>query len=146
MVIAIIGIIAAIAMVSLGESRSKGRDAHRAQQAQEVLKALELYYSNNGAYPADGVSGVGAAPAPLAVIATDIVASGHLRTVPEDPYFDANEGYLYCSADNGHSVALLVHLENTKGTDYCVIGRGEEGYSNNLCSGIETLDLCSSVF
>ena len=39
-VITIIGIISAIVLVALGESRAKGRDGQRAAQTQEFLKAF----------------------------------------------------------------------------------------------------------
>ena len=51
-VIAVIGLLAAIVLVALNEARAKGRDAERAKTLKEVQKAIELYYSDTGFYPA----------------------------------------------------------------------------------------------
>jgi prepilin-type N-terminal cleavage/methylation domain-containing protein len=50
-VIAIIGLISAIVMVAVGESRKKGRDAARIKTVQELQKAIELYRTDKGHYP-----------------------------------------------------------------------------------------------
>ena len=50
-VIAIIGILAAIVLVALGESREKSRNAAVIAQMEEIQKALELYRANTGGYP-----------------------------------------------------------------------------------------------
>lgn len=53
-VVGIIGILSAIAIVSLSESREKGRNAARVSQINEYRKAFELYYSETGHYPMFG--------------------------------------------------------------------------------------------
>jgi prepilin-type N-terminal cleavage/methylation domain-containing protein len=50
-VIAIIGVLASIVLVSLTSARAKARDAKRVSALQELQKALELYYADNGKYP-----------------------------------------------------------------------------------------------
>lgn len=50
-VIAIIGILSAVVMSSLNAARMKARDAQRIASIQEVQKALENYYLENGVYP-----------------------------------------------------------------------------------------------
>ncbi len=50
-VIAITGLLASIVLVSLNSARKKARDARRIADLQQIKKALELYYSNNGHYP-----------------------------------------------------------------------------------------------
>lgn len=50
-VIAIIGLLASIVLVSLNSARSKSRDAKRLADRQQVIRALNLYYSNNNAWP-----------------------------------------------------------------------------------------------
>jgi prepilin-type N-terminal cleavage/methylation domain-containing protein len=52
MVILIIGLLVAIVMGYLGESRARGRDALRIGTVKELQKAIELYKENNGHYPA----------------------------------------------------------------------------------------------
>ncbi len=51
-VIAIIGILASVVLASLNSARTKSRDTSRAAQVKEVKKAMEIYYLDNGAYPA----------------------------------------------------------------------------------------------
>ena len=58
MVIAIIGILSSIVMVSLGSSKTKSRDAKRVSDIKQVQTALELYYSDQNGYPVMGQTGV----------------------------------------------------------------------------------------
>ncbi len=58
-VIAIIGILAAVILAALGTARAKGRNAARTQAVAEYVKAIELYYSVNGAYPPTVSTGIG---------------------------------------------------------------------------------------
>jgi len=50
-VIAIIGIISAIVVTSMEGARAQARDAARIAKAQQLSKALEMYYADNGYYP-----------------------------------------------------------------------------------------------
>ena len=50
-VIAIIGLLATVILVSLSTVRVKSRDTSRLQIAKEIQKGIELYYSENGYYP-----------------------------------------------------------------------------------------------
>jgi type II secretion system protein G len=51
-VIAIIGVLAAVVLVSLNSARSKSRDAKRVADVRQVMTALELFFNDNGRYPA----------------------------------------------------------------------------------------------
>ncbi|MGB9743601.1 MAG: type II secretion system protein [Minisyncoccales bacterium] len=51
-VIAIIGILAAIVLVSLSSARAKARDAVRQSDIRQISLAMEMYYDDNGQYPA----------------------------------------------------------------------------------------------
>lgn len=53
-VIAIIGILASVVMASLNSARAKGRDSWKKSQLKNMQTALELYYNDNGRYPAGG--------------------------------------------------------------------------------------------
>src|SRR5580693_7659180 len=55
-VIAIIGLLASIILVALNGARSKARDAKRKIDLQEIATALELFYEQNGGYPATGAT------------------------------------------------------------------------------------------
>ena len=52
-VISIVSLLSSIVFASLNSARIKSRDAYRVSQVAEVQKALSLYYSNNGSYPAN---------------------------------------------------------------------------------------------
>ena len=53
-VIAIIGVLSSVVLVSLNTARAKARDANRAAAISQFRNALELYYLDNGQYPASG--------------------------------------------------------------------------------------------
>ncbi|MDD5527503.1 MAG: prepilin-type N-terminal cleavage/methylation domain-containing protein [Patescibacteria group bacterium] len=50
-VIAIIGLLSTLSIVALNNARQKSRDAVRAADIKQMMTALELYYSDTGAYP-----------------------------------------------------------------------------------------------
>lgn len=50
-VISIIGLLAAVVLVSLNIARVKGRDAKRVADLTQIRSALELYFDANGYYP-----------------------------------------------------------------------------------------------
>ena len=51
-VISVMGMLAAMILVSLNSVRSKGRDAKRVADLAQIVKVLELYYDANNRYPA----------------------------------------------------------------------------------------------
>ncbi|MFA7169971.1 MAG: prepilin-type N-terminal cleavage/methylation domain-containing protein [Candidatus Paceibacterota bacterium] len=53
-VISIIGVLSTIAMTSLNGARTKARDVKRISEIEQIQKALELYYADNGQYPVSG--------------------------------------------------------------------------------------------
>ena len=52
-VIAIIGILAAIVLPSLSNVRAKARDARRLADLKQLATAMELYFNDNNQYPID---------------------------------------------------------------------------------------------
>lgn len=52
-VIAIIAILASVALVSVAGVRKSARDTKRVSDISKLQQQLEVYYSQNGAYPAD---------------------------------------------------------------------------------------------
>jgi general secretion pathway protein G len=117
-VISIIGVIAAIVMVALDQSRTKGRDGQRKSQTNEVLKALELYYSDNGTYPShnDGTEGY------LSGIDSSFYGMGtYIRRLPDT----ADSEYYYCVSSDLRSMLLAVDTEqDSGGSNFCNITRG----------------------
>ena len=58
-VIAIVGLLAAIALATLGRSQEQSRNAARVSQIQEYIKAFNLSYSTIGEYPTWGSGSTG---------------------------------------------------------------------------------------
>lgn len=119
-VIAIIGVVGAIVMVVLSDARAKGNDGGRKTQVQEVLKALELYYTDNGAYPQYGSSsGTGGT---LDGINSSFFGIGtYLKRLPAE----ASTHYYYCVSASRKSILLAVDTDQDKGgSDYCSVLRG----------------------
>jgi prepilin-type N-terminal cleavage/methylation domain-containing protein len=69
-VIAIIGILASIILVSLTAARAKGRDAKRISDIKSIQLALEEYYNDNLKYPAS-IYGSALAPTYMPTVPTD---------------------------------------------------------------------------
>lgn len=52
-VIAIIGLLAGVVMLALSNARTRARDAKRAADMDQMVKALDLYYLDYGTYPTE---------------------------------------------------------------------------------------------
>jgi len=52
-VIAIIGILATLLLLQLGVARQRARDVKRIADVNQLRTSVELYYDDNGSYPAD---------------------------------------------------------------------------------------------
>ncbi|MDD3435410.1 MAG: prepilin-type N-terminal cleavage/methylation domain-containing protein, partial [Patescibacteria group bacterium] len=50
-VVAIIGILAAVSVVALNTARARARDSRRVADVRQMQTALELYYNDEGTYP-----------------------------------------------------------------------------------------------
>ncbi len=78
-VVAIIGILAAIVTTSLGGAKGKSRDARRISDIKNIQLALSLYYNDNLMYPKNlYASSAGTAP-------NNGLLGGYLPTIPTDP-------------------------------------------------------------
>lgn len=117
-VIAIIGILASVVMAGLNSARVKSRDAARLSQMDQVAKAIEHYYSDNGEFPASG-SG------PYYFL-SDVsgLAPTYISQIPEDPRYGGESfDYKYATPDQKSGYTLLIRHE---GEDtYCRIVQGD---------------------
>jgi len=102
-VIAIIGILAAVVLVSLNSARAKSRDARRLADVRQIMTALELYYNDNGGYPA-GSPPSGGSPA----------FSTYLATWPTNPT-PGGSTYTYTQGVGGSTYDLTFTLEGATG-------------------------------
>lgn len=145
-VIAIIGVLAAIVMVALDDSRETGRDGARKSQIQEIIKALELTYSNGSVYPAVAAGGV---PLTNVALQNQFIGTGsnfYLKRVPDDP-----DRYYYCVSADRKSMLIAVNTENDKGgSNYCRVtrgvGSGADGFGCTAWMTANAADSCATRF
>ena len=111
-VIAIIGLLSTLAVVALGSARSKARDAKRLADLKQMQTALELYYTDQTAYPAGAGITLGTGNA-ACLNATGFAATGcanpYMGQVPKDPLPAQN--YVYTLAGSTYSITAT--LEGT---------------------------------
>jgi type II secretion system protein G len=101
-VIAIIGILSSVVLASLNSARTKSRDAKRVSDIKQLQLALELYFDDNGSYPAV-----------TDLDSSTLVADGFISAIPHDPVgtaVDYNYAYYPATPTNYHMGATL---ENT---------------------------------
>ena len=123
-VIAIIGLLASVIMVSLANARSKARDTKRIADVEQMMKALELYYSINGQYPASGGStapnGTWSGSNNASWDTLQTAMSQAIGDLPEDPQNSASGWagtagtfvYSYYAGCNRQAYAIVYRLEN----------------------------------
>ncbi len=83
-VITIIGVLAVALVPRIIGVPSKGRDAARMADLQQVATGLELYSDSTGTYPASGTASC-ITKADGSGVANDLLTAGVLSTVPDDP-------------------------------------------------------------
>jgi prepilin-type N-terminal cleavage/methylation domain-containing protein len=144
-VIAIIGILASIILVSLATAQAKGRDAKRISDIKNIQLALAEYYNDNGMYPLNIYAGAGTPPA-------SGLAPTYMSIVPLDPLNNTTQ-YLYipitsigtnCSAVPPTSYHLGVPLEVP--TNAVLLTDVDAGISSHVCSGTHNATLFSGDF
>ncbi len=128
-VVAIIGILAALIIVSLNIVLPKARDARRKADLSEIQKALAEYYINNGAYPPSASTTGGW----CTNISNQTFASGnnsvkaallqYMSSVPQDPlYANTNKDYFYslgygCGTTQCYGLAAVMeNAQNANGS------------------------------
>ncbi len=110
-VIAIIGMLASIIMVSLGSAKQKSRDSRRIADIKSIQLALSLYYNDNLMYPVNIYATGASAP-------TMGLAPNYLPVVPKDPNAAASDT---CGASNANGLAGCYHYNayDTTGQSIC---------------------------
>lgn len=119
-VIAILGILAAIGLASFASSQAKSRDAKRKAHLSQIAQALELYNNDKGKYPntdgAGNIKGCGADAINTCTwgsssFANDTTNTVYMITLPSDP---SAYRYYYVGTSTGVSYKLYAYLENAK--------------------------------
>lgn len=103
-VISIIGILAAVIVTGVQQSRAKGRDAVRVADINLLASKIQNYFNENKEYPQ---------------------ALGVLDYVPTDP--QTNESYTYIPIDNYYTITATLESPPFK---YCV---GFDVYGASKC-------------
>ncbi|MDC1205218.1 prepilin-type N-terminal cleavage/methylation domain-containing protein [Candidatus Pacebacteria bacterium] len=133
-VVTIIGLLSAVVLSAINQSRLRGRDANRISQLQEFLKAAELYYLDFGRYPDDNTPTNDVIGNATGFLPTD---NGYINRLPADPVYSAAAGYYYCAPDSGGSFTVFVHLEAGSG-EYCYVSLGADTLASYCGINIET--------
>lgn len=128
-VVAIIGLMAGIATVSVNSVRSKGRDAKRVADIKQIQNALELHYSDVGDYPDapanNSTLGTTTAGANNAQVlsssgweaALTAGATAYMTGVPRDPMNSGLYTYTYTvDADTTKDYTITFRLESGAGS------------------------------
>lgn len=117
-VIGIIALLASIVISNLNNARVRARDARRHTDMQEIQKALSLYVSNHGSYPAD----------------LDTLRGEYISLVPQDPLGGGGQcraNYCYARPNNGATFHLGTNIERP--ADF-IPGKGRDCDSTLACN------------
>lgn len=117
-VIAIIGILVSVGLANFTSTQKKARDARRKNDFKNIASALDLYYNDNGKYPApDTGTGIGKIKACGTVDVATACECGepmqndkalYMTLLPCDPA--ASRGYAYNYDDDGSGTGALYKL------------------------------------
>lgn len=125
-VIAIIALLSTLAVVALNNARQKSRDAKRVADIKQVQTALELYFTDQNAYPVASPAVVLGDATHTCLSSTNGFAAAcagttYMGQVPENPS-PGGAVYSYLSADGStYSIAFTL-----------------EGQTGNLATGAHT--------
>ncbi len=120
-VLAMIGLLAAFAAVSLNSARARTRDAQRLANMSTLRSALQLYWLEKATYPAttQGVN-LGQAANKTQVLTSDgftdrasVKGNIYMPQVPVGP--GVNEFYVYKGGPNGYSVRFKTESDTEFG-------------------------------
>lgn len=110
-VIAIIGMLSSVVLSSLNGARKKARDARRLADFKQLQAALELYYSDNVAYPVSTSQA-------NAITALSSLAPNYIASIPDDP-LGGSYHYVYKTASGGTYYCLGTAYEGTAPSSSC---------------------------
>jgi prepilin-type N-terminal cleavage/methylation domain-containing protein len=120
-VISLIGVLAALALVSYTGTQKQARDSQRKSDLRQYQNASELFANKNNGLYTSRTSGSGVRAS--TTLCTDL----SLTSCPEDPRYDEDNSFVYSYQSNGTGsgnvdatqYVLWGKLENT--TDYWVL-------------------------
>lgn len=149
-VIAIISLLANMAVTALHNARAKARDAKRLADIDTLIKAIRMYYIDNGEYPGSSDSGgVEISSDCDSDLKNDLINGGYLQNVPKDPAENSNcfanggegsdETFFY-GWDSSHccegSYCISINrLETQQAID--LLSKKYPDHDNNLSNGVQ---------
>lgn len=130
-VMAIIGTLSSIGVVSYSSARAAARDVKRVSDMKQIQTSLELFFENNSRYPLDGIPGSEGTIIGLpktrtlsdAGFSADMRGTPYMITVPKNPepfgspyvYRSLNADGSDCDTGECASYAILFTTEKTQG-------------------------------
>ena len=113
-VIAIIAMLLSFVIVSLSDSKKKGRDSRREEDIKQIQNTLGLYVVNGHIYP---VCSQGVINGSADCLSQALITSGFITQIPVDPLRKADgtcgavDNYVYCYTSDGLDYTLEYALE-----------------------------------
>ena len=141
-VVAIIGLLATLAIISLTSAQAKARDTKRIADVKSMQNALEMYFNDNAAYPTSTTW------ATLQTILAPTTGTQYLTSLPATPVTStATEFYAYAVNGTTNKYCLMSILEKTGNqmenqdidTDNCTTGT-PAAVANTYGVGLTSLD------
>ncbi|NCS72335.1 MAG: prepilin-type N-terminal cleavage/methylation domain-containing protein [Candidatus Magasanikbacteria bacterium] len=112
-VIAIIGLLSTLAVVALGSAREKARDSKRLSDMKQMQTALELYFTDQNAYPIVATSETLGSGSYACLNASGFAATGcssaYMAQIPADP--TSGQNYTYTGSTSTYTITAT--LEGT---------------------------------
>lgn len=148
-VIAIIGILSSIVLVSLSSARQRAKDAERKADLHSIQLALESYYAQNGTYVIAGSGSAGTGNGWFSYtgygypsVAQALVSAGYFSTPLVDPSGQTtsdginNSGYMIEANTTGYTI--YANLENPSSADTATLNTcrfsGYDGYYSSYAA------------
>lgn len=126
-VIAILGILAAVGLASFTSSQMKGRDSQRKSDLKQISNALEIYYNDYNRYPTSSNGKIAGCPVSSSTVCDWGIGQFtdgktiYLKTVPKDP---TTLNYYYRTVTVGGAAnqgfQLYAKLENSQDLNACI--------------------------
>ncbi len=127
-VVVVIGILASITLIAFNSVQAKARDSQRLQDIKTIVKALEVYKTNNGIYP-DEVQTVGGGGWEVTSDGTNptnflsaLVSANGISRVPIDPRNKTSGGL---DPNMGATNYVYYYHRYAAGSNGCIVSRGD---------------------
>lgn len=109
-VVAIIGFLLSLTLVTISSTRAKSRDVTREEHIKTLQNALALHATNAQSYPVATAPGVYLGGADS--VSAALVSSGAIAAIPRDPFNSGDFRYHYVST-SGQTYTITYYLESS---------------------------------